>query len=170
LLCGCLESEADQAARAARAATLDTDDTPVANCNFDTMLAATHGILIVNGSEFSAICQTFERNLGRLPPVSVLRRIGVTAGLLRPVLKQEAVQIGYQTVAIIEARGGTSPAQMLSTADIVWKTSKGSEGRVTPQELNIALREAGPLAKTMDDDAVLMLSAIISTTKRNLGE
>jgi hypothetical protein len=58
---------------------------------------------------------------------------------------------------------------MKDTLDIAFKAYTGSNGRVTPKDLNVAVRQSG-LAQTLSDEGLFGLAAMISVQKRNNGE
>jgi hypothetical protein len=166
-LTGCEETEAEKARNAA----LDKDLTPVANCETNTMRKVTSGILVVSWGDFSRICELYGKHIGGLIPISVLRKIGLASGLMKVEgLKSEIDQIAYQIISIAEARHIEKPEAMVTTTEIAWKVFKGSDGRVTPRDLNVALRNSGRAAQTMDDAAIYVMAVMIDRMRRAQGE
>jgi hypothetical protein len=70
---------------------------------------------------------------------------------------------------IVDARGLSDPGRMKDTLDIAYKAYVGSNGRVTPKDLNVMLRQSG-LGETISDQGLYGLAAMISVEKRNRGE
>lgn len=65
--------------------------------------------------------------------------------------------------------GITDRKRIKDTLAIAFKAYSGSNGRVTPRELNVAIRQSG-LGRPLSDEGVFGLAAKISGQKRNNGE
>jgi hypothetical protein len=126
------------------------------------------GILIVSWSDGSKICELATKSLGRPIPVGVFRHLLKAAGVLHLKGAGETDKISYQLAEIIEARGISDPQRMKETIEIAFKAYTGSNGRVTPKDLNVAVRQSG-LGKTLSD-GLFGVAALISVQKRNNGE
>jgi len=148
---------------------LDDSTEPLKSCEWTTMSSVMEGIQLVSWSSGSRICELATNSLGRPIPIGVFRFLLKAAGVLHIKGAGEADKIAYQLTEIIEARGITDPKRMKDTLDIAFKAYTGSNGRVTPRELNVAIRQSG-LGRTLSDEGVFGLAAMISVRKRNNGE
>jgi hypothetical protein len=127
-------------------------------------------ILIVSWSAGSKICESATQSLGRPIPVGVFRYLlKASSSVLEHQGAGNTDKVAYQIVELVEARGITDPQRMKDTFDIVVKAYTGSNGRVTPKDLNVAVRKSG-LGRKLSDDALFNLAAMISVQKRNNGE
>jgi len=79
-------------------------------------------------------------------------------------------EIAYQLMNIVEARGITNPDRIMSTFDTVWKIFDGTNGHVTPRDLNITLRSSGPAAHALSDNGLISIGALIWEQKKAAGE
>ena len=79
-------------------------------------------------------------------------------------------KIAYQLIAIIDARGVKTPAQMNSTLDIAFKAHSATGGLIAPKDLIIALRGMGSRADEVTDNDLLALATMIWHKKRGAGE
>jgi hypothetical protein len=148
---------------------LDNSNEPVKSCDWKNMSSVMKDILIVDWSTGSKICELAANSLGRPIPTRVFRFLLNAAGLLHLKGAGEPDQIAYQIVEIIDARGLTDPQRMKDTIDIVFKAYTGSNGRVTPKDLNVAVRQSG-MGLTLSDKGLYGVAALISVQKRNNGE
>jgi hypothetical protein len=148
---------------------LDDSTEPLKSCEWKTMSSVMEGIQLVNWSSGSRICELATKSLGQPISIGVFRFLLKAAGVLHVQGAGEADKIAYQLTEIIEARGITDPKRMKDTIDIAFKAYSGSNGRVTPRELNVAIRQSG-LGRTLSDEGVFGLAAMISVQKRNNGE
>ena len=150
-------------------AALDDSNEPLKSCEWKSVSSIMEGITIVSWSDGSKICQLATNSLRRSIPIGVFRHLLKAAGVLNVKGAGEPDKLAYQLIEIIEARGITDPQRMKDTLDIAFKAYTGSNGRVTPKDLNVAVRQSG-LAQTLSDEGLLSLAAMISVEKRNNGE
>lgn len=148
---------------------LDDVIEPLKSCDLDAVRSAIDGILIVSWSEARKICETSATSLGRPIPQGVFRTLLKAAGVLSAKGAGDTDKIAYQLTEIIEARGLTDPKRMKDTVDLAFKAYVGSNGRVTPKDINVAVRKSG-YGHMMSDESLLALAAMISVRKRNNGE
>jgi hypothetical protein len=142
---------------------------PVRSCEWKNMSSVMKDILLVDWSTGSKICESATKSLGRPLPIGVFRMVLNAAGLLKVKGAGEPDQIAYQIVEIIDARGLADAQRMKDTIDIVFKAYTGSNGRVTPKYLNVAVRQSG-MGLTLSDEGLYSVAALISVQKRNSGE
>jgi hypothetical protein len=150
-------------------AALDDSNEPLKSCEWKSVSSIMEGITIVSWSDGSKICQLAINSLRRPIPIGVFRHLLKAAGVLNVKGAGEPDKFAYQLIEIVEARGITDPQRMKDTLDIAFKAYTGSNGRVTPKDLNVAVRQSG-LAQTLSDEGLLSLAAMISVEKRNNGE
>jgi hypothetical protein len=148
---------------------LDNSNEPVKSCEWMNMSSVMKDILIVDWSTGSKICELAANSLGRPIPTGVFRDLLKAAGILHVKGAGETDKIAYQLIEIIEARGISDPKRMKDTLEIAFKAYTGSNGRVTPKDLNVAVRQSG-LQTTLSDEGLFGLAAMISVQKRNNGE
>lgn len=58
---------------------------------------------------------------------------------------------------------------MLNTFELVFKIYNGTEGRVTPKDLNILLSNMGNRAQKLSDDGLINLASVLSVQKQDAG-
>lgn len=150
-------------------ADLDSSVETLKSCDAMKLAPAMEGILIVSWRDGSKICEVASASLGRPMPVGVFRTLLRVAALMNSRGVGEMDKVAYQLAEVIDARGLTDPKRMDQTLVIAFKTFSGSNGRVTPKDLNVAVRHSGRGPSLSDDDLYTM-AAIISVRKRNNGE
>ena len=148
---------------------LDNVFEPLKSCDLNDVRPAMEGILIVSWREGTKICETTVTSLGRPIPQGVFRILLKASGFLHVKGAGDTDKIAYQLAEIIDARGLNEPKRMKDTVDIAFRAYVGSNGRVTPKDLNVAIRKSG-YGPTMSDDSMLTIAAMISVQKRNNGE
>ena len=148
---------------------LDDSTEPLKSCEWKALSSVMEGIQIVSWSTGSRICELATNSLGQPIPIGVFRLLLKAAGLLNVKGAGEVDKVAYQLTEIIEARGITDPKRMKDTLEIAFKAYTGSNGRVTPKELNVAVRQSG-MGRTLSDEGLFGLAAMISVQKRNNGE
>ncbi|MCK9361813.1 hypothetical protein M0Q28_06360 [Patescibacteria group bacterium] len=166
---GCEPSDADRA----RYASLDKDTTIIADCDLDAIQKATEGELSTSWSDFSQLCSDIERATGERPQIRTLRKIGEWEAEIHIAGHDKLgsdIDIGYQLAAIIEARGLTDPDKQISASQTIFKIVKGTDAHVTPKDINVALRASGDMARTLSDDGVISMAAMIWEDKKRAGE
>lgn len=85
--------------------------------------------------------------------------------------KESPKDIAYQMMNIVEARGQEEDDKAIyDTFNTVAQIFNGTEGHVTPKDLNIFLRSAGPIAKTLSDDGLISMATVIWEDKKDRGE
>lgn len=162
-------ASAQDAFTEARRASLDSSTEPVKSCEWREMPKVIDGITIVSWAEAAKICEMANASLGRQVAVGVFRDLLKASAFLSLKGAGQKEQLAYQLLEIIDARGLTDPRRMKETLNLAFKAYVGSNGRVTPKDLNVALRKSG-LGKTLSDEGFVNLAAMISVEKRNRGE
>jgi hypothetical protein len=148
----------------------DADNTPLTSCEPEAM--AKLNILLLSWDEEASICKIIRNSIGRSPSVRLSRALcKAIIGMQLNGNKDKPKDIAYQLMNIIEARGQEkNDKSIYSTFETVMKIFIGSEGDVTPKDLNINLRSAGPIAKTLSDDGLMSMAALIQEDKKSRGE
>ena len=59
---------------------------------------------------------------------------------------------------------------MLGGCLLLFKVFNGTDGRVTPKDLNIMLSNYGSASKNLSDDGIYTFGSTISVEKQNAGE
>ena len=162
--------EYSRAGSEAESAALDGSPAVVPSCTFEVMLSMMKGIETISGSMAAGICETITKSLGHRPQIRVLRAASMIASLMNiHGLQVSEREIAYQLMNIVEARRITNPDRILATFDTVWKIFDGTDGHVTPSDLNIMLRSSGPMARTLSDDGLISMGAVLWEQKKALG-
>ena len=168
MLSGC-GGESDQD-RSARDKLADSDQSPVASCGWDAMDALRLNQL--SHTDEIDICNTVQGTLGKRPSVALLRKLGKLVIIMQTAGSSDtAKELAYQTMNVIEARGQTqNDIAIAGSMEVIAKIFNGTQGHVTPKDLNIFLRGSGPLARTLNDDGMYSSAALIWEAKKANGE
>ena len=156
------EAAADKAA--------DEDQTPLTS--FGVAEMAKLRVDALSFTEEVAVCKRMRAALGRFPSVALAR------GLAKAIVvmqmngsKDKPDSLAYQMMQIAEARGQLKDDKAIyKTFDTVTKVFNGTRGDVTPRDLNVFLRSAGPMAKTLSEDGLISVATVIWEEKRSGGE
>jgi hypothetical protein len=71
---------------------------------------------------------------------------------------------------VVEARGQVANDKAIDgSLEAIQKIFSGSQGHVTPNDLNVFLMSAGPMARTLSDDGLLRMAAVIWEEKKANG-
>jgi hypothetical protein len=162
-------SENEKADEKQRQQALDVSTDPLESCDYKLVPSLMGGIDLVSWSDASKVCELAKSSLQLPIPIGVFRFLLNAAGLLHIKGAGELDQIAYQIIEIIDARDLTDPQRMKDTIDIVFKAYTGSNGRVTPKDLNVAIRQS-KMGRTLSDKGLYGVAALISVQKRNKGE
>jgi hypothetical protein len=167
ILFGCGETEAQ---KAARAQTLDNDTAAIASCSYAGVREVS--ILSLSYADTSAICEKMAISIGRNPSVRALRRLSKAISIMETKGKvNDIADTAYQYMRVVESRGQLSNDQtMMNTINVVFKVYSGSEGRVTPKDLNILLGNIGAGAEKLSDDGIYKPAAMLSVQKQDAGQ
>jgi hypothetical protein len=150
--------------------TLDDSVEPLKSCSdWKIVSSAMEGIPTVSWSDGGRICDLASQSLDRPIPIGVFRALLKGASIINVRGGGDTEKIAYQLVELIEARGITEPKRMVETIDIAVRAFNGSNGRVTPKDLNVMVRQSG-IGHTLSDDGLFNFAALISIRKRRNGE
>ena len=127
---------------------------------------------LLSWDDEAAVCKTMRSSIGRFPTVRLARALcKVIIVMQMNGSKDKPKDIAYQMMNIVEARGQErNDKAIYSTFDTVTKIFNGSEGHVTPRDLNVFLRSTGPMAKTLSDEGLMHMAAVIQEDKKGRGE
>ncbi len=125
----------------------------------------------VSWATAAKMCQVVANSLGHAPSAKIFRDV-LTANRAFSTLdvKVEPEDLTYQLMNIAEARGISNDADFYHVFDVTFRCSSGTSGHVTPKDLLINLRAAKDVAKTMSDDGVFTMCAMIQQSKKDKGE
>jgi hypothetical protein len=77
-------------------------------------------------------------------------------------------QIIKELVEIVRLRGQyDKPDKWDSTLNVVWKGFEGTKGDVSPYTIRTFLKGAGPMAKTLSDDGLVNMIAVMHTSHQS---
>jgi len=147
-----------------------TQQGPVLSCKWSDL---EHVVASLSSTEAERVCRTMEAALGRLPSVASANKLSKLIFIIRVDNGSDLAprDIARQVMDVVEARDAlTDEARMDETFETLAKIHVTSGGRVSPRDMNIALRAAGPLARTMNQDALFATSFYILQEKKALGQ
>jgi len=148
----------------------DDNQSPVTSCSWQKM----GQIRFTSEAQVdeAEICTTMQASLGRLPSVALLRKLSKLVFTLQVVGSQDsAKEISYQVMNIVEVRGQReNGAAIDETFETIAKIFNGSQGHVTPKDMNIVLRGPGLDPLTIDQQGMFAVAAMISEAKKANGE
>jgi hypothetical protein len=123
-------------------------------------------------SDEAAVCKAMRSSLGRFPSVALARTLCKCIVVMQVTgSREKAKDIAYQMMNIVEARGQENDDKAIHrTFDTVTQIFNGSDGHVTPKDVNVCLRSAGGLAKTLSDDGLITMATLIWEQKKDHGE
>ncbi|MFO1431195.1 MAG: hypothetical protein U1F76_13815 [Candidatus Competibacteraceae bacterium] len=168
LLTAC-NGETDQE-RKAKDKAADANQSPVISCDWQDMYKQRLNVL--SWADEADVCITMQAALGRMPSVALVRKLSKAIFVMQVYgSKETAKDIAYQMMNIVEAREKEKSDKMIdSTFETVTKIFNITQGHVTPKDINILLRSAGPMAKTLSEDGIVSMAAIIWENKKAYGE
>ena len=148
----------------------DTDQTLIKS--LDTSEMAKLRIDTLSFSDEAAVCNVMRTSFGRFPSVALARALckAIVVMQVAGESREKAKDIAYQMMNIVEARGQKDDKAIYGTFDTVTKIFNGTGGHVTPKDLNVFLRSAGPMAKTLSDDGLISMATVIWEEKKDRGE
>jgi hypothetical protein len=148
----------------------DSNQTPLKSCTWDSV----DGLRIKGLSHDDQInvCNTMQSALGRPASVALARKMSNLVFIMQVGGSSDtAKEITYQTMNVIEARGQVDNDKAIDgSMETIAKIFSGSQGHVTPKDLNVFLRSAGPTATTLSDVGLLRMAAVIWEEKKANGE
>jgi hypothetical protein len=168
LCVGCSgESDADRQAKDLAAA---NDHSLLPSCSFESMDKLRFPLL--SHTEEVEVCRTIETSLGRRPTVAMTRKLSQAVSLVGSASAADTSKdLAYQFMNIVEARDQTKNDQAIDgTFETVFKIFKGTDGHVTPRDINVFLRSAGPMAKTLSDEGLIHMAAVLWEQKKANGQ
>lgn len=149
---------------------MDSDSSPLSSCDWHDM--EKQGLNILAWTDEAIVCSTMKATMGRMPSLSLARGLSKVIFVMHGQGKEsEPKDIAYQIMMVVEARGKEKDDKAIySTFDTVFKIFNGSEGHVAPKDLNVFLRNSGPMAKTISDEGLMSMAALIWEDKKKRGE
>lgn len=167
LLAAC--SEKDSQERQLKDNLADADQSPVTSCNWSDM--EKQRIDILSWVDEGYVCSTLQSAIGHPPTIALTRKLSKVIFVMRAGGIQGSVKdVAYQIMNIVEARGQENNNQEIDgTLETVLKIFNGTQGHVTPSDINLTLRSSGDLAKTISDDGVINMAVLIWEEKKGRG-
>lgn len=156
---------------AGRASVAKAPDLPARlACTEDGVKPYRHDMLSI--SDEIEVCNAIQASQGGVPSVQFFQDVSKAVAAFKVKgSKDDAREISYQLMNVIEARGqsGADDATKFKTIDMVFKMYNGWNGRITPRDVNIFLRNSGPLANTLSDDGLVRSMALVMESKKSVG-
>ena len=140
-------------------------------CDYNKM--EEQGIEHMSVEDAANVCETMTASLGHQPSIDLLQEMINTMFAFKiKGLNDGPKDITYQVMNIIESRNllNSDDATIKNTMNVIFKCYNGSQGHVTPKDISIALRAMPDKSKTISDDSIYFLSAVIQEDKKNRGE
>ena len=161
--------ETDQE-REAKDRVADANQSPVTSCDLNTM--DNQRLNILSWVDEANVCATMQAALGRPPSVALVRKLSKAISVMQTTGSKDTTKdTAYQMMNIVEARGKENNDKAIdSTFETITKIFSGTQGHVTLKDINIFLRSAGPMAKTLSDDGLISMAAVIWEDKKAHGE
>ncbi|MCO5411224.1 hypothetical protein [Ralstonia mojiangensis] len=131
-----------------------------------------YAINMISTADEVEVCNAIKASQGDVPSVQFFQDFSkVVVAFKIKGSKEDARELSYQLMNVIEARGksGTDDATKFNTADVVFRMYDASNGRITPRDVNIFLRNSGPLAHTLSDDGLIESMALVMERKKAVG-
>lgn len=149
---------------------LDASVSPVADCDLYTMLEVMDGIPTVSGEEAVRLCNDMSTKFGIKPTTRALRANAKVASIISLAegsagRGNDVVTLGETLNSIVLKRGQTDPAAMFNTFELVLKSYQATNGDIHPEDILYFLASAGPMAKTLSDDGLINMIAVLHTQK-----
>ena len=152
----------------AYAANPDENSTQVKSCDWNKVRDDIGELSGVSWENQAVICREMAASLGRLPPVGLLRLLGKVTFVLRAAGSSDSTkEIAFQVMNVVEARSQTTDAQIKETFETLVKIYNGTNGRVTPKDVNRNLRAMGPGAKKIGQQGLFSMAALIWEDKKS---
>jgi hypothetical protein len=148
----------------------DVNQSALTSCDWQDM--EKQRLNILSWTDEADVCTTMQSSLGRFPSVALARELSKAIFVMQASGDTGAPKdIAYQMMNIVEARDQVENDKAIaSTFETVTKIFNGTQGHVTPKDLNVNLRSSGPMAKTMSDDGLIGFATIIWEDKKTRGE
>jgi hypothetical protein len=154
----------------ARDKVADGNQSPVTSCDWNTM--EDQRLNRVAWVDEADICSTMQSALGRMPSVALARKLSKVVFIFQVAgSKDSAKEISYQMMNIVEVRGQLqNDAAIADSMETITKIFSGSQGHVTPRDINVVLRGQGVNPRTIDEKGIFTLGAMIWEAKKANGE
>lgn len=176
VLLGCGESGGDTNAGSndtpanSQDVVMDTNPSIISSCAYDSVTSVS--ISTLSYADTAAICKKMATRIGSNPSIQSLRMLSKAVSDMHIQDNQvDVVGTAYQYMRVVESRGQLNDdAAMMKTFDVIFKIYNGTEGRVTPKDLNILLSNMGNGATKLSDDGLINLAALLSVKKQDAGQ
>ena len=149
----------------------DSNNSPVASCRWADLKDVVVSMESVNAE---ALCRTMQITLNRFPPIALARKLSKLIFVIQVDTEGKGPspkELSYQIMNVVEARNVTdNDAAIDETFDTLAKVYSGTQGRITPRDINIELRHAGVIATTINQDGIFGLAAVMLQAKKARGE
>ena len=152
----------------------DNNNALISSCDVSYMSKI--GISTLNWQEEAKICNIMVDSIDRKPPVSLLRSLFKLVSVVKIYNFQNEINknvgnTAYQAMGIIESRGQEGDNKTIKkTFEAINKIYFGSKGHVTLADLNVQLRDAGEIARTLSDEGLMDFGVMIWEYKKAKGE
>ena len=130
-------------------------------------------IKIIANEDAEILCSYLRASIGGDPPTREFTQLLKAAAIL-PIgdahIPDTPVNLGKALVDVAESRGlQNDPGWAVDTFETVFKIAGGTAGDVTPRDINVMLRSSGPMAKTLSDDGLMSMAAVLREQKKESG-
>lgn len=119
------------------------------------------------------VCNAILASDGKLPSPNLFQQLSkaVVAFQLKGS-KDDARELSYQLMNVVEARGQSNAddATKAKTFDLVFRMYNGWNGRITPNDVNVFLRNSGEAGQKLSDDGLTQMMAMVLEEKKAAGQ
>ncbi|RIJ84981.1 hypothetical protein RSP822_18090 [Ralstonia solanacearum] len=139
-------------------------------CSEEGVKPYRHDLLSI--SDEIEVCNSIQASEGKVPSVQFFQDMSKAVAAFKVKgSKDDARELSYQLMNVIEARGqsGADDATKYQTINMVFKMFNGWNGRITPRDVNVFLRNSGPLAHMLSDDGLVQSMAMVMENKKAIG-
>jgi hypothetical protein len=118
------------------------------------------GISQLTSTDQTQLCQIMADDLGRNPPVYLLRDLFRLASLVKETASDEPInKIAAQAMQVVQIRKQQNDdAAIQNTFDTIWKIYQSTETKVGFNDLAEALKNSGDKASLISDDQLEVLA------------
>lgn len=149
---------------------LDRSTKKVTSCDWNKIRDEIGDLKGTSWQDQAFACRHLANVLGNNPSIGVVRQICKMEFVLKVNgLKDDEQEIFHQAINVVEARNLKIDKEINETFNILVKVFIGSNGVVTPRDINIALRSIGVNAQKLSDDGLYHLAAVIQMEKKKAG-
>ena len=110
-----------------------------------------------------SLCESAERGLRTVVSPRMFAKIALASYLINKNGGENIDDLAFQLASMVRLRGQSQQIEAAEgTVEIGWKAFNGTNGRVTPRKLVAFLLNSPDLAKTLSDDGLIDIAALLA--------